>query len=253
MPSPAGYHDTRWSLLRLLADDREGAQASTRWQEAWRDLVSAYRPAMERLARRTLMSQGGPALADEAEDVVQGFLAACLESNLLAKADASLGRFRAFLSVCLRRYAMNFSASRRAHRRMPQSQLLGLDEHAGIAAPAAQAADDELSRDWVECLLRSATRRVRTRSARNAEIIDHLVQSPQLPQQELGDRLGIPHHQVALRVLRARRMLAEELWREVKDATSSPADLEAERRELQPFLAAFLGPEAAPSFWRPAR
>ena len=72
---------------------------------------------------------------DQADDLVQEFVASkILESDLVARADRELGKFRTFLLTAIDRFLLNQIRDERAKKRAPsQRRLVGLD-------------------DWTDCL-----------------------------------------------------------------------------------------------------
>ena len=244
------YSRTRWSMIRRLAGkDGDGTSRGT-WHAAWNRLAEVYRPAMERQVRRILRLRGGAVRPDEAEDVCQDFLLECLAKDHLIKADPEIGRFRTFLAVCLRRYTTKYCAARHAKKRLPDRPLVALEEALDGPDDGGGADLDLLTEDWAHCLVASALPRVRERSANNADVLSMLLVDADLSTAELADRLGQDHKKVALRVFRAKRMLAEEIWAGVKDSVSSAREFELEREELLPYLSRYLNAEEAPSLWR---
>ena len=247
----AWYTETRWSIVRLLAGAPDAEAQSDTWHAAWDGLCRIYRDAMEGLVRRLLKARGGAVRVDEAEDVVQDFLLACVEKNYLIKADPRIGKFRTFLAVCLRRYAIKYCTARHAKHRLPERPTVPFEEALdALDAPGSgEYGDSVFSKEWAHCLLESAVRRVAERSEVNADLLRQLIVDPQAEPDALADRLGLPRRNVALRTHRAKRMLAEELWHCVKDTTGSPEQAEEERATLHPYLAPYLGPTEALSFW----
>ena len=249
--STSRYTETRWSIVRLLAGEPEADDEDSTWHQAWDALCRIYQDAMEGLVRRLLKARGGAVRVDEAEDVVQAFLLACVEKNYLLKADPRIGKFRTFLAVCLKRYTIKYCASRHAKQRLPDQPIVPFEEALdGLdAAGGGEFADGEFSKEWAACLLESAVRRVADRSQANADLLRQLLVDPAADGDTLADRLGLPRRNVALRTHRAKRMLAEELWHCVKDTATTSAQAEEERATLFPYLARYLGPTVALSFW----
>ncbi len=243
MHSHGRYTETRWSVVSLLAGEPEQAVDASTWHEAWSGLCRIYQDAMEGLVRRLLKARGGVVRVDEAEDVVQDFLLACVEKNYLIKADPRIGKFRTFLAVCLRRYTLKYCAARHAKHRLPSRPIVPFEEALdGLgAAGSGEFADDVFSKAWAACLLESAVRRVAARSQANADLLRQLLVDPTADVDALADRLGVPRRKVALRTHRAKRMLAEEFWYCVQDTTASAEQAEQECATLHPYLAPYLG------------
>ena len=242
---------TQWSRIRRLALE-PGATTSTNWDEAWAYLCRTFRPAMLATVRNTLARIGGGVVrTGEAEDVVQSFLLSCLEKDYLAKADAARGRFRTFVAVCLRRHTTNYVAQRRCAKRSPTSPPLTLVDEADASSDAvADAAwDESFEQEWVSCLIGAALPRVEERSEPNARILRFLVESPDSDPDFLALRMNLDRSQLALRLHRARKMLAEELWEIVKQTITSNDELEEERARLGRLLKIYLPLDSAPSLF----
>ena len=152
------YTETRWSIVRLLAGEPEAENRDSTWHQAWGTLCRMYQDAMEGLVRRVLKARGGAVRVDEAEDVVQAFLAACVEKNYLLKADPRIGKFRTFLAVCLRRYTIKYCEMRHAKKRLPDRPIASFEEVLdGLdRSGAVEIADEAFSEEWAACVLESA-------------------------------------------------------------------------------------------------
>jgi len=238
---------TQWSCIRQLEGPAtQDPDAQRTWEDAWEYLWLRFRPAMLRTVRKMLSRVGGAvAGADEAEDVVQSFFLACLEKGYLAQADPGLGRFRTFVGVCLRRHTMNFLQYRRRLRRFPASPVLSLSECVCRSSDVREW-DALLEDEWVRCLLDTAVPRVGERSRPNEELLRILCAAPEIEASELALRLGIDRSKVPLRLHRARRMLAEELWDVVEQTVSNQAELDEERATLGRVLDCHLGVRDVP-------
>lgn len=242
-----GKPGTRWGRIRDLSRSERPA----RWQAAWEHLQRTYQPAMVAYTRR-LLDRAGPAVApDEAADVVQGFLAACVEKDWLSRADPRYGRFRVFVRVLLARYTRDHIASRRAQKRrpvggMPQT-LDGLEETVRDARTADVEAGLQLS--WARCMLQAAIARVRDRSPRNAAALEASLATEDTEASAIAARIDVPLSEIPKVLYRARRMLAMEIWQELKSTVSDPGQRDDERAALKPFLEGYMDPQNAPSFF----
>ena len=239
---------TRWSLVGRLAGRSRGNQENGAWQSAWEHLCKTYQPAMIAHVRRTLRRCGGSVAVDEAEDIVQDFLVECLSKGHLLNANPSIGRFRAFLAVCLRYHTTKYVSARHAKRRHPHRPLVALEDVLDLL-DGDQLPDTSFSQDWARCLIESAVSRVRVRSESNARLLQLLFVQPDQTVDDLADRLDVDRGKIPLRTHRARKMLAQEIWAEIKETVSSDDDFERERAELQPLLSHYLDCREAPSLW----
>jgi serine/threonine-protein kinase len=249
LPVRADRQPTEWARIRAL-----GAQeAPAVRDEAWRHLNTRYRPAMSAyvraLLRRWAVAPGR--LHEEAADLVQGFLVACVEKGWLGRADPGRGRFRAFVRTLLRRWVRDQMEKRLARRRMPASGApASLDAHpappgdAGAIDPARQA----FRLEWTECLVRAALERVRAGHEDAARYLDLLLAGQAEDAEAVAAALGVQPRQVPVRRHRARRILAEEIWNEIKATLVDPEEREQERAALAPFLRDLIDPGRHPSF-----
>src|SRR5687768_9480544 len=116
----AGPHQfpiTRWTLV-----GRAGLPDEPARREAMDVLLRRYLPAM----RACLRSRGIP--GDRADDLLQSFVAdKVIGRNILAAADRSRGRFRAFLMTALNNFARNQSRDESAEKRAPERQAVSLE------------------------------------------------------------------------------------------------------------------------------
>jgi DNA-directed RNA polymerase specialized sigma24 family protein len=241
--------ETRWSRIQALGSPERARE----WREAWEHLERTYRPALVAYAGALLARAGRAVGRDEAEDLVQSFLASCVEKDWLARAAPEFGRFRAFVRVLLKRYARAWIAARVAAKRMPPAgPPLSLDAAASDPADAPDDAEEALlAAEWAGCQLAVALARVRARSDQNALLLEQSMRTPGATPTELADRLGLPAQRANVILFRARRMLAEALWSEVKETVTDPTDRDEERAALRPFLAPYLDEKSAPSFFGP--
>ncbi len=180
---------TNWETLRGI-DDR----TTVGWESKWEALIRTYREPMVRYAGRILRASLGPRFdLTDAEDCVDGFLAACVRGPVLSAADPRVAPFRAFLQDRLRKHALKYARAARAQKRRPSGPraLLSVEALAEVGVePAAPAVDAEFDREWVEALYGEALRRLRAapRRARYAVVVDALRRGTDLPDVSASDR-----------------------------------------------------------------
>ena len=110
------FTTTRWTLVLAAKrrDDPAGSEAFARLCERYYEPLYAY------LRRR---GQN----AEDAQDLMQGFIARLLEKDVLRHADPDRGRFRAFLLTALKHYAANERVRATAEKRGGPHRSLPLD------------------------------------------------------------------------------------------------------------------------------
>ena len=112
MPFPT----TRYTLLALasgepsLREQALGALTDAYWEPSYRYVRLRFRRSHE-----------------DAQDLVQGFFAALIEQELLARYVASRGRFRSYLRACLDHFVLKRQESDRREKRGGFAVLVPLD------------------------------------------------------------------------------------------------------------------------------
>ena len=112
----ARFPTTRWS--RVI----RGAIRPTRAVGVLEDLCHDYWFPLYAFVRRRGLS------ADEAEDIVQGFLADLLERGDLVKLDQSKGRFRSFLRAACEHFLANRFDHDRAAKRGGGATIVSINQ-----------------------------------------------------------------------------------------------------------------------------
>lgn len=215
------FPTTDWGLFVQL---RGGTQA-------------ARQAALEILARRYwkpvfLFLRYSGHTEDAAKDLTQGFFADCLEGDVFSKADASKGRFRAFLRSCLRRFASNQRRAANAQKRRPVAGLLSLDQLMDAGEIPFQPTDGltpevAFDRAWAEELVTRVLKRLEN-EYRAGEKVSHfdilakrliepiLNGSEQASMSDLARDHGISEKQAANQLLTARRAYQRLLRDEIR-------------------------------------
>jgi RNA polymerase sigma-70 factor (ECF subfamily) len=111
---------THWSVV-MAAAGGESLQAGA----ALEKLCETYWYPLHAFVRRLGHN------SHDAEDVVQGFFAQCVEKNYLHSADQAKGRFRSFLLLALRRYLAKEHEKSHTRKRGGGQTMIALD---GLAA-----------------------------------------------------------------------------------------------------------------------
>ena len=145
------FAPTRWTLVLAAAGHQHTPSPAPR--AALEQLARAYWYPLYAYVRR----RGHPPA--DAEDLTQSFFAHLLQSETLAAADRTRGRFRAFLLTALKHFLINAHQHAHAAKRHPQNKILPLDAETRFAhdTPVDPLTPDRLfDRRWALQLLDSA-------------------------------------------------------------------------------------------------
>jgi RNA polymerase sigma-70 factor (ECF subfamily) len=156
MRRSAAFHSTRWTLIFAAGNPHTDIARA-----ALSDICELYWYPLYVYARRTGHN------AEDARDVVQGFLLSMLERNDLHDVHPDRGRFRSFLLAALKHYISNRRTHDRAQKRGGGVQPLALEidtaEQRYQAEPAATATPETaFNRQWALELLSQVFAELRT-------------------------------------------------------------------------------------------
>lgn len=201
------FPETRPSLVARVRDPDD--------QEAWREFVAAYAPAVYRLARRRGLQHA------DAEDLTQRVLMAVGRAVGGWRPDPARGRFRSWLATIARNAAANALARRRPDAGVGGTDLLDL--------LAEQPADDEPSRQLVllefrRGLFRFAADRVREEFRGGTWEAFRLTAIEGLSAEEAAAELGTTAGAVYTARSRVIRRLREEVGRHDEEFTPGGTD-----------------------------
>ncbi|MBI2900171.1 MAG: hypothetical protein HYY17_08290 [Planctomycetes bacterium] len=210
---PSRFLTTVWDLVGRAQRDSPRAVSL---------MVDRYRPPVVRFLRVNGFDE------HTAEDLSQEVLKRVFVDGVLAKADPSRGRFRGLLLGVTRRVASEEVRRRRAAKRRP------------VTLPVPSDRDEVFDRLWLENLLEIAVERLRERSHRHdvpyAEALDMHARGER-PYSEIAGRFGASEAVARNWVLRARKIVAAEVRRLMREYSSSKEDYEEEMRYLERFMA----------------
>jgi RNA polymerase sigma-70 factor (ECF subfamily) len=183
--------------------------------------------------------------ADDASDLVQGFLARLIEKGELSKADETRGRFRGFLLANMRFYEANQRRQAEADVRGGGQALLSIDTLGADGRYLAEPIDREtpefmFERAWTRTLLERAQERLkaqyeeRGQGARYEALKGHLVGDSEeaFDKADVARTLGISEGAFAVALHRIRKHYAEALRSEVGATVSNEEDVDEEIRAL---------------------
>ncbi|HSI36194.1 MAG: RNA polymerase sigma factor [Phycisphaerae bacterium] len=236
MPDP--FPSTHWSLVAGATHPAPDAR-----RRALAAVFDRYAPVLRlHLQRRHRIP------ADEAEDVLQSFVAdALLERKLLARAERGRGRFRAFLLTALNRFVVSrYRYERAAKRGAGRAAPLTPDLPVADGGPAP---DDSVGVEWARAVIADAIDRMRRDCQSKGRddvwgVFESRILHPALRGAEpaayahLVDRFGFGSPQQASNALvTAVRSFNRALRAAVGSYELSDARVEEELRDLRRFVA----------------
>jgi DNA-directed RNA polymerase specialized sigma24 family protein len=237
-PNGARFATTRWSLV-LAA----GGGSTPDARAALESLLAACWYPLYAFARR----EGAP--RDEAEDLVQGFLAELLEKDRIRQADPARGRFRTFLLAAFRHFRSRERERDRAAKRGGGRAALTLDFESGEGRYSREPADARTPetlflRRWALDLLEEALRRTREEYERGGrgDLFEALrgtlgSGAPAGSWAAVGEGLRMGEGAVKVSAHRLRRRYREHLRGAIGETVADPADVDGEIRDLMAALA----------------
>jgi RNA polymerase sigma factor (sigma-70 family) len=233
MAAPNQFTTTRWTLV-LAAKKRHdpaGAEAFARLCERY------YEPLYSYLRRHGWSPE-------DAQDLIQGFIARLIEKDVLRHADPARGKFRAFLLTSLKHYAANEHVRAAAAKRGGTHSFLAFDvdiaEGRYRSVPRDDLTPERLyDRRWALGVLERALDALRTEFRAHGRetyfdaLHGTLTGDPDAtPYREIGDRFGMSESAVKVAVHRMRRRYGELVRAEVADTVESDETVHDELRYL---------------------
>lgn len=235
--APSAFATTRWSLIASARDPSEPVA-----RNALSQLCQTYWCPLYAFARKRGYG------AEDAADLVQGFVVEMLDGRLLNRADPAKGRFRSYLLGALKHFMAGdrdrAAAKKRGGGRAPVSLSFAEDRY---AADPAHTSTPELSfdRQWALALLDAVLQEVRAEYDRagKAAIFDRLqglIAGP-LPDRsyaEIAAGLGTSEGAVKVSVHRLRKRYQQVLRERIADTTVTAEEADDELNHLRTVLAA---------------
>ncbi len=241
---------------RMDASWPEGAESqfpSTQWSALHHGRNAApleRRESLDRLFRRYwgpvynyVLRQWGSS-QEEAKDLTQEYFLAFYEKDFLAGVSAEKGRFRAFVRASLRNFLLAHRRDANAKKRSPEGGIVSIDAlPPGVspADPSQRSPEEALDDDWRSAVVDGALERLRAEAVERGKEWSYdcfLLRDVRPPDggpptyEALAERTGRAVHDVTNALHWARLRFRELMIDEVRDSVSSPADLEAELRDL---------------------
>ena len=212
-----------------------------RQQVALGELCERYWKPLYAFARRS------GAAPDEAEDAVQGFLAAVIDRGDFQRADPGKGRFRAFLRTAFAHHMQNAAERERTLKRGGARRTLSLDGE-GIEASLSESQLDPAAafeRAYAVETLAAAMGWLRSSYEESGKlaVYDALLPTITAPDESLdraglADDLGVTRGALDVAVHRLRARFREALLGVIRDTVESDAEAEDELLRLREALAA---------------
>jgi RNA polymerase sigma-70 factor (ECF subfamily) len=237
MAAPDQFTTTRWTLV--LAAKRRSDPAGS---EAFAQLCARYyEPLYSYLRRRGRTPE-------DAQDLMQGFMARLVEKELLRHADPESGRFRAFLLTSLKHYVANEHVRTTAIKRGGAQPFLSLDLQAAEDRYRNEPRDDLTpehlyERRWAMAVLERALVALRAEFRENGRetfydaVHESLIGESDTPlYRTIAERFGTSESAVKVTVHRMRRRYRELVRDEVAGTVESEAAVDDEVRYLMTAL-----------------
>jgi RNA polymerase sigma-70 factor (ECF subfamily) len=238
MAEPTFFATTRWTLVRDAA--RGGDTLAV---EALGALVVTYWQPLYRYARRKGKSP------EDAEDLVQGFLAHVIEARALRETEQSKGRFRAFLLASFQNWMINEWKHQTRAKRGGGQAMLSFDWQSAESGLRLEPADDQspdklYDREWALALLGKVLADLEAAcqaegGAAQFELLKPCLtaDSARIPYAELAATLGSSEGAARVAVHRLRKRYRHLLTEEISRTLSTPSAVEEEMRSLFAALA----------------
>jgi len=226
--------------------------ATTHWSvvlAAGHDSAPGAAAALEKLCRAywyplyACVRKRGHSPVD-AQDLVQGFFAALLEGNYLARADRERGRFRTFLLTAMDNFLHNEHDRATALKRGGGREIVSWEEHIAegryALEPATGLSPEQIyERRWAATLLEQVLARLRQESnlAGRGELFDQLKphlwrEDDATPYAQLAASFNTTVAALKVTVHRLRQRYRELLRDEIGQTVAEPAEVEGEIQHL---------------------
>ncbi len=228
-----GFTTTHWSVV-LSARDRACAEG----QAALEELCRKYWYPLYAFVRR----RGWNPL--DAADLTQAFFVFLLENEALKQAQREKGKFRSFLMAAMANFLNNEWDKRRTLKRGGQRQMVSLDaltaEERYRLEPVDPLTPEKLfERRWTMTLVEHVLARLKQEytAEGKADLFELLEPglTGELAEGSYADwakALGMSRGALKVALHRLRRRFGEALRREVAHTVATPAEIDAEIRQL---------------------
>lgn len=234
------------------SSDHQEWFVTTHWSvvlAASHDSTAGAREALDKLCRTywyplyAYVRRRGHSPVD-AQDLVQGFFAALLEGNYLARADRERGRFRTFLLTATNNFLHNEHDRATALKRGGGREIVSWEEHIvegryALEPAAALSPEQIYERRWAATLLEQVLARLRQESslAGRGELFDQLKphlwrEDDATPYAQLATSFSMTVAALKVTVHRLRQRYRDLLRDEIAQTVAEPAEIEGEIQYL---------------------
>jgi DNA-directed RNA polymerase specialized sigma24 family protein len=232
---------TRWTLIENVADndkDEDRALIGILLKRYWKPVYCYLRR----------LGYGN----EEAKDLTQAFFHDVVQSRrLFQRADKSLGRFRSFLLVALKRYVTNVRDKEFARKRIQKSKLVPLDmvDESGFSALRTELTpEDSYQYVWVSSLLEQVLEHVKNDCYKDGKVshwhvfrervLGPIIDKTDPPAMDvLCSKYGIKDHPTASNmIVTVKRRFHMALINRLRNLVSSDEEVNAELEEIMQFL-----------------
>ncbi|MCC6807252.1 MAG: sigma-70 family RNA polymerase sigma factor [Deltaproteobacteria bacterium] len=219
MPFPT----TRWTLVVRAADGAADALSA---------LMQTYWLPLYVYARRSGCDRPG------AEDAVQDFLAHVVERQVLARADATKGRLRAFLKTAFRNHLNDARAKGAAQKRGGGLRAVDLDDAEVFLARAGPDPERAFDKQWAQLVMARALAALADDFAESYELVKKYFDGDVSGDYErIAKERGVSVATVKSLLHRARGKYREHLRTIVRDTVDAQTETDGELDELMRALA----------------
>ena len=232
---PKVFATTHWSVVLAAQEDSDPGRL------ALEQLCRAYWFPVYAVVRRHGFDP------HTARDFTQEFFARLLSRDGLARVRRERGRFRSFLAQSVKNFLADEWDKARAQKRGGGQAVLSLDAEAAegryLEVSPAATPDLDFDRQWAEQLLGTARARLQDEfhaagKAHFLEVMDRAGEPNDAGLAEAAERFKMPLNTLKSHLRRARLRHAEIIRELIAETVSTPAEVEAELRDL---LAALSG------------
>ena len=235
---PTFFATTRWTMVREAVRGGDDAAVA-----ALGELFSIYWQPLYRYARRKGKSP------EDAEDLVQGFLAHLLNSQGLQGLDQAKGRFRSFLLASFQNWMINEWKHASREKRGGGSTVVSFDWESAETGLRLEIADERspdrlFDREWALALLREALEELEKvchaeGGGGQFELLKPCLtaDSARIAYADLANELGMTEGAARVAVHRLRKRYRRLLTDQISRTLASPDSVEEEMQSLFAALA----------------